>query len=268
MNYIINSINSSETIGDSLSAVNENYTNLSNWVIDIQKLYDSTFLPLYNFYIKYSDRMDQTISIIHTVSADWRSFQTTVETNSSKWLQPFSIWYPKLIPSPYNDSSTSTIKNWLNINFPIKNSNGSVNYVEGQEFIVNCHTYRIEQKINAYYHLIDYTQCYTHNTTIYAYCRDSWDNTMVACSNGIYWCGYHRDCSNSATSDCFYLTPYYHNVSDTVTIAASEPHTTTAIAKIEATVTANYSDRFENSVIKSISFRVVDCEWNFNKFIR
>ena len=267
MSYVINTINPSETIGDSLSTINQSYTNLSNWVIDIQKLYDNTFLPLYNFYIEYSDRMDKTLSTIQTLSSDWQSFQTTVETNSSKWLQPFSIWYPNLIASPFNDSSLATVKNWLVKNFPIKNSDGSVNFVEGQQFIVNCHTYRIEEKINAYYHLIDYTLCQTHNTTIYAYCSDIWANTYVACSNGGASCGYSRSCSVGQPSDCYYLTPYFHNYTDTVPIAATDPHTTQAYGKIEASVTANYTDRFENSVIKCISFTVVDCDWNFDKFI-
>ena len=267
MSYIINTIQSSETIGDSLSTVNQNYTVLSNWIIDIQSLYDSTFLPLYNFYIKYSDRMDNVLSTIHTLSADWQSFQTTVETNSSKWLQPFTIWYPNLIPSPFNDSSLFNVKNWLSKNFPIKNSDNSVNYVEGQQFIVNCHTYRVEQKINAYYHLIDYTHCFTSNSTIYAYCSDIWANNYVACSNGGHYCGYQRSCSNSATSDCYYLTPYFYKYTDSTPIGSVDTHATDAYGKIEAIVTANYTDRFENTVIKSISFHVVDCDWNFDKFI-
>jgi hypothetical protein len=267
MSYLIKKIESAETIGNSLSTVNENYTILSNWIIDVQSLYNSTFLPLYNFYIKYSDRMNSVLTTIETLSGDWQSFQTTVETNSAKWLQPFSIWYPNLIPSPFNDSALSNVKNWLTTNFPIVNSDNSVNYVEGQQFIVNCHTYRVQEKINAFYKLIDYSLCRTTNATIYAYCSDDWANNYVACSNGNKRCGYQRTCSNSAASDCFYLTPYYKNYTDSAPIGNVNTHLTQAYGKIEASVTAKYADRFENTAIKSISFRVVDCQWNFDKFI-
>lgn len=53
MSFIIDKIESSETIGNSLSTVNQNYTVLSNWIIDIQNRYNNKFLPLYNFYLKY-----------------------------------------------------------------------------------------------------------------------------------------------------------------------------------------------------------------------
>jgi hypothetical protein len=267
MNYTLRSINPSETIGDSLSAINQNYNNLSNWIADIQNLYDNTFLPLYTFYIKYSTRMDRALSLIQNVSADWRSFQTTVQTNSSKWIQPLSIWYPNIILSPFNDSSLSTVGNWLSRTFPIKNADNSVNYVEGQEFIVNCHTYRSEQKVNVLYNLIDWTACRTSNSRIYAYCADLWNAQTIVCSQGSHNCAFSRNCNTSGASNCYYLTPYYNFYTDRNPIGNTPTGALIGYGKIEATVSAKYSDRFENTFIKSISFRVVDCNWSFNKFI-
>jgi hypothetical protein len=268
MSYTITKISSSQNIGDSLDLINQNYSNLSNWIIDVQNSYNNTYQNVYNFFIQYVDRMDETLNLIHTLSSEWQSFQTTVETNSAKWLQPYTIWYPKLISIPFTDSSIAVIKNWLQLNFPIRNDDGSVNYVENQQFIVNAHTYRIEYKINnAYYDLYDYTLCYTHNTTIYAYCSDIWANNYVACSNGGHSCGYSRSCSKSATSDCYYQSPYYRAYTDKTPIVDGSAHTTQAYGKIEAKVTCNFTDRIESSFIKSISFKVIDCDWVFDKFI-
>jgi hypothetical protein len=268
MIYDITLINPNQTIGDSLIDINKNYTNLSNWVIDVQKTYNTKYLSVYNFYVKYADKMDLTLSLIQTLSAQWRSFQTTVETNSSKWLQPITIYYPDLIVLPFTNSSINIIKNWLVTNFPIKNSNSSdVNYVEGQQFIINAHTYKIENKINnASFKLFDYTLCYTSNKTIYVYCSDLWANTTVHCSNGNASCGYSRNCSKSAASDCHYTSPYYRNLADENPISGA-PNTTQGYSKIEATVRANFTDRIENSFIRSLSFKVLDCDWVFDKFI-
>lgn len=267
MSYTIEIINPSETIGDSLNTVNQNYTTLSDWVIDIQKLYDDKLSPLYEFYIKYSNRMDRTLTNIQNVSSDWRSFQTTVETESSRWLQPLSIWYPDLMTSPFEDSSLVQVKNWLVENFPIKNLDDSVNYVEGQEFIVNCYTYRIQQKINRIDYLIDSTPCRTSNTTIYAYCSDTWSAKSIVCNNGTFNCAYTHNCKVGKESDCYYLTPYYYNPTDVNPIGTVNTHATTGWSRITANVNSKYTDRFENANIKSISFRVIDCDWSFNKFI-
>ena len=73
--YTLSAIQLTETIGDSLSTVNYNYDTLSKWVADIQSISDAKFVPLYEFYIKYSNRMDRTMSMIQAVSSEWRSFQ-------------------------------------------------------------------------------------------------------------------------------------------------------------------------------------------------
>lgn len=269
MIYTFKRIEPTETIGDSLSTVNQNYNTLSKWIADIQTLYDTTFLPLYDFYIKYANRMDETLTTIQSVSSEWRSFQTTVQVNSAKWLQPFSIWYPNLLPAPFTDASLTTVKSWLDLTFPVKNPNGSVNYVDGQEFLVSCHTYRIEQKINALISLIDYTRCTTANTTIYAYCSDTWRPQSIVCKAGGFNCAWSRSCRVGATSNCYYLTPYYTRFNDTIPIGTTNPNAdkTFGYGKIEATVTAKYTDRYENTAIRTISFRVVDCNWTFNRYV-
>lgn len=267
--YTLSAIQSTETIGDSLSTVNQNYNNLSQWVIDIQTLNNTKFLPLYEFYIKYSNRMDRILSNIQSVSAEWNSFQTTVQTNSAKWLQPLSIWYPNLIPAPFTDNSLIVIKSWLDTAFPIRNSDNSVNYVDGQQFIVSCYTFRSEQKINQNIFLRDHTICTTSNTTIYAYCTDTWQHRSITCKKGAFSCAYTRGCRQGKTSDCFYLTPYYTNLADTIPIGTVNRNANRAygIGKIEANVSARYTDRFESTLIRTISYRVVNCNWTFDRYI-
>lgn len=267
--YTLSAIQASETIGDSLSTVNYNYNTLSEWVANIQSINDAKFVPLYEFYIKYSNRMDRTLSMIQSVSAEWRSFQTTVQTNSAKWLQPMTVWYPNLIAAPFTDNSLFVVQSWLSTAFPIRNLDNSVNYVEGQEFIVSCYTYRSEQKINQNLFLRDYTVCRTQNVTIYAYCTDTWAHRSITCKKGAFSCAYTRGCREGRTSDCFYLTPYYTNVNDTAPIGTTNRNAdrTYGIGKIEASVSARYTDRFEGTVIRTISFRVENCNWTFNRYI-
>ena len=267
--YTLSAIKPTETIGDSLSTVNHNYNTLSQWVIDIQGISDAKFVPLYDFYIKYSNRMDRILSTIQTVSSEWRSFQTTVQTNSAKWLQPMTIWYPNLIATPFTDSSLRVVQSWLGTTFPIRNLDNSVNYVEGQQFIVSCHTFRIEQKVNQNIFLRDHTTCRTSNTIIYAYCTDQWAHRSITCKKGAFSCQYSRGCRTGKTSDCFYLTPYYTRLTDTTPIGTTNRNAdrTYGIGKIEANVSARYTDRFESTAIRTISFRVVDCNWTFDRYI-
>lgn len=267
--YTLSAILPTETIGDSLSTVNHNYSTLSQWVIDIQNTSNAKFVPLYDFYIKYSNRMDRILSTIQTVSSEWRSFQTTVQTNSAKWLQPMTVWYPNLIPIPFTDNSLFVVKSWLDTAFPIRNLDNSVNYVDGQQFIVSCYTFRTEQKINQNLFLRDHTTCRTSNTTIYAYCTDTWAHRSITCKKGAFSCAYTRGCREGKTSDCFYLTPYYTRVTDTAPIGTTNRNAdrTYGIGKIEATVSARYTDRFESTSIRTISFRVVNCNWTFDRYI-
>jgi hypothetical protein len=268
MSYTITSVTISENIGDSLQTVNKNYDTLTTWINDLQKNYNDVYLPIYNYYLKYSDRMDNAINTAQTLSATWDDFQTTVETHSAKWIQPVTIFYPNLIGAPFNDNNLNQVKYWLLDNFPISNIDGSVNYVENQQFIINCHTFKNDFKVpNIHIFLRDYTYCFTHNSTIYAYCADIWANNYVYCSNGGASCGYARSCSNSATSDCYYLTPYFYNLADKVPIGSVDTHAISAYGKIEANVYATFNDRFESSAIISISFRVIQCDWVFEKYI-
>lgn len=268
MSYPITLINPNQNIGDSLNIINQNYNSLSNWIIDLQGVNDLKWQPVYDFYIKYADRMSETLTLIKTLSTKWDDYQTTVQTNSAKWLQPFTIFYPNVLAHPFIDSYSDKIKTWLQTSFPIRNDDGSLNYVEGQQFIVNCHTYYVQPKINIInQELKDQTTCVTGNATVYVYCSDIWANNYVHCSNGGQSCGYSRSCSNSAQSECYYLSPYLKSLTDPTPIGTVNTRAITGIGRIRATVDARFTDRFENSFIKSLRFKVVDCEWVFDKFI-
>jgi hypothetical protein len=263
MSYPITLINSTQNIGDSLFTLNKNYSTISQWIVDIQNLYYNYWTPIYKFYIQYSTRMDTVISLVQKLSTRWDSFQTTIETCSTKWLQPFSIFYPNLVLTPFTDAAKSDILKWLNATFPINNTDGTLNYVENQEFIVNCYTYYTINKIHTLDHLIDYTNCATHNETIYANCQDKWNDSAVYCSNGGVSCGYSRSCTTSKTSDCYYQDPYRKGVSGS--LLSHSDGSLFGVGQVEAYVQSLFTDRIEDKLI-SLSFIVLDCQWHFNKF--
>jgi len=269
MSYTITLVNSSQNIGDSLSTINQSYSSLSQWVIDTQDSYDKKWKYVYDFYIKYVEKLDLTLNLVHTLSTKWDDFQSTVETNSAKWLeQPFTIFYPNILQSPFVDSYTNKVKSWLNTSFPIRDSNGNLNYVEGQRFIVNCHTYSIQNNaVNYDKNLSDLTTCYTRNSTIYVYCSDIWENLTAYCSNGNADCSYTRSCSKSKESDCYYLSPYLKSQTDFTPIGTVNTHAQYGVGRITAHVTANYTERYEVSFVKSVCFKVLECQWVFDKFI-
>ena len=137
----INFILSSQNIDASVPIINNNYNTLQLWVSVLQVHYDNNIQPIINFYNEYSSQLNQYLTLSNSYSANWDDFQTKVEINSSKWLRPFTIFYPTLIQDGINPDNIKTIITWLNEYFPIVNLNGSLNYVQNQSIVVSCYLY-------------------------------------------------------------------------------------------------------------------------------
>ena len=58
MSYNFYNISSNDTIGDTLSSINANYSNLSNWIIDFQTSYNDNWKPLFDYYNQNSDLLN------------------------------------------------------------------------------------------------------------------------------------------------------------------------------------------------------------------
>jgi hypothetical protein len=224
----------------------------------VQINYENALKPLMDFYNTYINDMTNTISLVSNTSSDWNIFRTTVQNNSSFWVQPLSIIYPKIFAYPFVDSYLDEITSWLNINYLTQNTTkGTTNYVENESIIINVYTYRESVKIDSNDYLSDTVNCYTPLGTICSDCKTTYYG-LVPCSNGRFDCQYDKTCKACDKTNCSYTLPYY-NVKGVGTVYAD--------SKIDANVSMYFKDRWEFENIKSISFKVVDCKWVFDKFI-
>jgi hypothetical protein len=258
MNYTFYNILTSEVIGNSLSSINLNYSNLNDWANNIQLNYENALKPLMDFYNAYITDMKDTLSLVSETSSSWNDFKTTVQSNSSYWVQPLSIIYPKIFTYPFIDSYLTEITSWVNEQYPTQNTSlGTTNYIENESIIVNVYTYREEVKINSNTYLTDFVTCYSINSTICADCKTTFWG-LVGCHQGLFNCSHTVNCKSCASSQCSYTRPFY-NIRGSGTVYAD--------SKIDAQVAMYFKDRWEHEDIKSISFKVVDCKWTFDKFI-
>lgn len=137
-------IDLNSAIGDSLSSINLNFINLNNDVNNLQLVVD-TFTNNLNYFL--SDNLQHLITMskdVDRLKTVWNNTYTIVSSNSAKWLQPISIMYPCIIEESGPRANTEirdTITQWLNNNFAVIDSDGTVNYVENQKIYVSL-TYR------------------------------------------------------------------------------------------------------------------------------
>lgn len=135
----IQNIPDTDSIGDSLSALNMNFSALD---AALQELQDKTvkFTYLYENYLNSKfDNLLKAATDIDNKSALWSQAAAIVAANKLKWIRPLSLMYPCIIDDP-SFRATPEIRDevttWINTQFPISNIDSSVNYVEGQKAYV------------------------------------------------------------------------------------------------------------------------------------
>jgi len=286
MNYKFYNINSSETIGDSLTSVNLNYINLQNWISEIQTQYDNNWKPIIDFYNSNITDYKNILSLANQLSSNWDNFATTIETNSAKWLQPITIFYPYILNAPYLDSYTENIKTWLTANYPILG-----NFVENQKFIINIYTKRngADSKtfINYRETLTDYTICYTYDFRICANCKTVAFGPTIYCANTHFDCDAEWTCQKCKDIHCSYIKPPYIPLEESF-LATNELRYVSALStidkqihvsdtevdeshfakgQIQADISMTYQDEWESDIVTSIVFKVKNCAWQFEKYI-
>jgi hypothetical protein len=135
--------------------------------------------------------------------------------------------------------------------------NAKPNYVENQIAIIYALTYTINKDvIKVEDFLRDFTICTTNPRDVCVYC-ETFLTGGGPCGWGYFRCPRSgRGCRVCKKADCFYSTPPYKRLDD----ARSEGF-------IEANVYMNYTEQKESTEIVATVFKVVDCNWTFDRFI-
>jgi hypothetical protein len=261
----IRTIYPSESISDTVSVVNTNYSTLFVWTSAIQQQYDKIWQPVVDYYNQYEAQLKNSLTLVQSYSAKWDDFQTIVESNSSKWIQPFTIFYPTLIQNNITTSDVDTITTWLKEYFPIRNSDNSLNYVEDQKFIVSCYIYSYDtaNKINISDDAFSYAICNTSSGTIYAHCETKIAAGDVYCYSQKYSCAHTAVYNPSMHVDCWYSTPYLYDIprfGSPITDNTFSASKQRVRGQIRANIGMYFTDRREDN-IKQLLFTVGNCEW-------
>jgi hypothetical protein len=248
MNYTITKILTSETIGDSLFAINQNYQNLDEWLTSIQLSAQNFWIPLRDYYRTVSEALKEKTTLAEQLSSSWNSLTTTIETNSAKWLEPLIVFYPNIESSAVIDKNK--ISTWLNNNYIVYNStvaNSIPTYIENQKAYVYIMKKEASVPVNSVPLLSNSLNCTVNNVTVCTSCVTTYTGN-VQCTNGDFNCaGNTSSCTECGTALCYYDqtgTPNYSPV-------------------IQAYLNINFNEVHEDSNITCLKYEVKDCEWRF-----
>jgi len=214
-------LKNTESIGNTLSTVNNNYFNLELNTLSIQNDIEKYWNPVINYYLDFQKFLKETTSIAQSYSSMFIGTSTTVEANSSSWIKPITIFFPSIFPdSIESDSIVDTLSSWIIEYFPetsfseydeITDSFNQVsNYVENQELIVYAHRWKYGSSISDNTLLIDYAFCQTSDKQVCVTCTNRYSG-YVRCGNGDFNCsGQSNSCPQCKTLSCFYNSPPYN----------------------------------------------------------
>jgi len=215
------SLKTTESIGNTLSTVNNNYFNLELDTLSIQNDIEQYWNPVVNYYLDFQKLLKETTSIAQSYSSIFIGTSTTVEANSSSWIKPITIFFPSIFPNFIDSESIlDTLSGWIVEYFPetsfseydeITNSFNQVsNYVENQELIVYAHRWKYGSSISENTLLTDYTLCTTSSKSVCVTCTNRYSG-YVRCDNGDFNCnGQSNSCQQCETLNCFYASPPYN----------------------------------------------------------
>lgn len=255
MSYTILPILSSDTIGDSLSAVNQNYLNLDEYITNtIQFSANNIWIPLMNYYQLMKSQFNSSYQISVQRKQYWDSCQTTVSQNSAKWIAPLVVVYANPITLQTNNTISQNvanqITNWFNTNFPAIDHNGNILYIQNQL----AYVYLIVQETTTNYTPLqlfqDTTQCVTDDITVQFNCTTTFSG-VAKCSNGDKGCGGSANCTQSNSTRCVYSQTGYE---------IYNPY-------IEATLDTTYTDTHETSKMPCLVFSMQSCNWVYTNQI-
>ena len=255
MSNTLYSLTTADSIGNSLSSINENYLILDNLLTNIQLSATNYWIPMAKYYESRKDYWKIAARKIKDNFPLWEIATTNFESNSARWITPITTWYPCIVD--YNivtdrpDQFQILLKNWINFFHPIFSKNSPIpNYLDGQKLIVYCFNYEQSIPTEQTYSLIDTTTCVTNDSSVCAYCSRCYSGGGGPCGVSCSGCTY---CSSCTTQTCYYY--------------AGNPQTKTKRSTIQADLDLYYENKYESVIINAAVFKVVRCEWTFETFL-
>jgi hypothetical protein len=249
-----------DTITNTINVCNSNYYNIYLGLSSAQQYYTDIFIPIIEFYNEYSNQLKEAYTIYEQASGSWDDFLTKVQSNSAKWLQPFTLFYPDILQEPFTDNSVETINNWVKKYYPITNEDGTINYVENQKLIVNCYTYVQGTEVDIIDSPYSYCKCKTQSGNISLHCQTIITGGWIHCNQGSYNCQQTLDCYPQSTIDCWYETPFLHTDFSPIGVDEAISSKQDVVSKIKANITMKFNERYEYD-IKTLFFEIQDCDW-------
>lgn len=255
MNYEFTTISQDDFIGNSLSAVNLNYKKLEYWTNNISFSSNNLYKPLLNFYNFYGNFWKNAINYANSINAIARlsSFQTSVETNSAKWIKPITFFYPFI--NQYNTNTLNSNLNqavsWFRLQYPVlPNANTKPNFVENTRAFLYCLFFEEAVEINERPTITSTRNCRTQNKSGVVSCIVVWLNNVSCYSSWICPNYNGRTCNSTFTANCKY-----------------ENNTQNVNRSIVANFNNYFKDRSEHEHVYCLQLVVKDCDWVLEKIL-
>jgi hypothetical protein len=280
MSYTYTQILPSDTIGNSLSSINNNYLTLEKETLNLKLTADNVWSFMQQYYIEYGPIIKDAINTVGVIAPNLSQATTLVETNSAGWLKPITIFYPTIFPSSYdNQTIVDTVSAWIQQYFPVipeptyvtNPITGGIDiiiaskptYVENQKMIVYTHTWNINSNISATTVLTDATTCSSKSQLICATCKICYFGGTYCNFNTWVDCGGNcTDCSKCEELKCYYTAPAFTPL---YSVGTSTDFISYAKGQISAAINIQYQDVGELQTINSFVFSVKDCNWILEK---
>lgn len=261
MNFELKLIQPTDSIGDTLSSINENYKKLEEWFNSISLSATNYWKPVADFYKDFSPTLKTNIDNGLQKLPNWINVSTLIEENSAKWVEPLIIHYPEVVKlsEQVNNSFVDTVTNWLNLKFPVLN-NGCPNgvcYIENSQCIVHVmrqdtsdselvsgtKTRRQQECEPA--SVTDFTLCQTSDTLATANCNVSYSGSVNCGKRTPFRCGGSRSCTVTQKVGCTF----------------SQNGSKQYIPSIKANIFYNFVDDYLKTDLFRLNYKVANCKW-------
>lgn len=254
MTNTIYQITTADSIGNTLSSINQNYENLDLILTNIQASAINYWIPMANFYEQKKEEWKESAREVKVSYQNWVEATTIFEENSSKWLQPLIVWYPCIFEYNLIEQNPAEVQlrilNWLNLTYPVLSNTVKPNYVENQQMVVYSLNYSQDTPTKETLELMDGTLCKTTNQTICTYCSKCYHGGIVNCDHGGFVCGGCTNCMKCETMNCYFDNNLQQKSS-----------------QIAASITIQYQNKYEKPEMNAFIFMVKNCEWQFQEIL-
>lgn len=254
MNYSLYSLTTADSIGNTLSTVNENYYVLDQLVHNIQLSAQNLWVPMIEYYNQRKPYLMRAVNTIVGNYQNWRSMTNTFESNSAKWITPLILWYPVVMKMEESRSQPEIAENFflnfLNGTYPVFNQGSPApNFLEGQKAIVYSFNYEQDTPTLQSFSLADFTTCKTEDENICAWCAKCYSGS-VYCGKSNFGCGGCSRCSKCAALPCNF-----------------DNGLKTKDARIVGELRIEYSNKYESVFLNAYVFKIKNCMWEFDTFL-